>query len=74
MPDFLSFINEILWGSVMIYLLLGAGIWFSWQTRGIQFRYVRKFSRSLKKACTRSGRFNLFSGVMYQSCRPGWQR
>lgn len=25
MPDFLSFINEILWGSVMIYLLLGAG-------------------------------------------------
>ena len=30
MPDFLSFINEILWGSVMIYLLLGAGIWFSW--------------------------------------------
>jgi AGCS family alanine or glycine:cation symporter len=31
MPDFFSFINEILWGSVMIYLLLGAGIWFSWQ-------------------------------------------
>lgn len=28
MPDFLSFINEILWGSVMIYLLLGAGVWF----------------------------------------------
>lgn len=50
MPDFLSFINEILWGSVMIYLLLGAGIWFSWQTRGIQFRYVRKFGRSLKKS------------------------
>ncbi|AYJ95315.1 sodium:alanine symporter family protein [Klebsiella pneumoniae] len=50
MSDFLSFINEILWGSVMIYLLLGAGIWFSWQTRGIQFRYVRKFGRSLKKS------------------------
>ena len=28
MPDFLSFINEILWGSVMIYLLLGAGVLF----------------------------------------------
>lgn len=25
MPEFFSFINEILWGSVMIYLLLGAG-------------------------------------------------
>lgn len=54
MPDFLSFINEILWGSVMIYLLLGAGIWFSWQTRGIQFRYVRKFRPQSEKACTRS--------------------
>ena len=59
MPDFLSFINEILWGSVMIYLLLGAGIWFSWQTRGIQFRYVRKFA--LYQPC-RPGR-------QRQSCR-----
>lgn len=29
MPDFLSFIGEILWGSVMIYLLLGCGVWFT---------------------------------------------
>ena len=50
MPDFLSFINEILWGSVMIYLLLGAGVWFTWRTKFIQFRYIRQFSRSLKKS------------------------
>lgn len=50
MPDFLSFINEILWGSVMIYLLLGAGVWFTWRTKYIQFRYIRQFSRSLKKS------------------------
>ncbi|CAM3249042.1 Amino-acid carrier protein AlsT [Klebsiella spallanzanii] len=50
MPDFLSFINEILWGSVMIYLLLGAGIWFTWRTKYIQFRYIRQFSKSLKKS------------------------
>ena len=68
MPDFLSFINEILWGSVMIYLLLGAGIWFSWQTRGIQFRYVRKFGRSLKKS------LHPQPGALYQPCRPGRQR
>ena len=36
MPDFLSFISEILWGSVMIYLLLGCGIWFTWRTGYIQ--------------------------------------
>lgn len=54
MPDFLSFINEILWGSVMIYLLLGAGVWFTWRTKFIQFRYIRQFSRSLKRAFSRS--------------------
>lgn len=48
MPEFFSFINEILWGSVMIYLLLGAGCWFTWRTGFIQFRYIRQFSRSLK--------------------------
>ncbi|KNC88134.1 alanine/glycine:cation symporter family protein [Trabulsiella odontotermitis] len=48
MPDFLSFIKDMLWGSVMIYLLLGAGVWFTWQTGYIQFRYVRQFWRSLK--------------------------
>ena len=50
MPDFFSFINEILWGSVMIYLLLGAGIWLTWRTKFIQFRYVRQFGKSLKKS------------------------
>ncbi|HAT1609379.1 TPA: sodium:alanine symporter family protein [Raoultella planticola] len=50
MPDFFSFINEILWGSVMIYLLLGASIWFTWRTKFIQFRYVRQFGKNLKKS------------------------
>ena len=50
MPDFFSFINEILWGSVMIYLLLGAGVWFTWRTKCIQFRYVSQFGKSLRKS------------------------
>ncbi|MEX3021342.1 alanine/glycine:cation symporter family protein [Kluyvera sp. STS39-E] len=50
MPDFLSFISEILWGSVMIYLLLGCGLWFTWRTGYIQFRYIRQFSKSLKRS------------------------
>ncbi|HHZ8495923.1 TPA: alanine/glycine:cation symporter family protein [Enterobacter mori] len=52
MPDFLFFINEILWGSIMIYLLLGAGIWFTLRSGFIQFRYIRKFGRSLKNSLT----------------------
>lgn len=50
MPEFLTFISEILWGSVMIYLLLGCGIWFTWRTGYIQFRYIRQFSKSLKRS------------------------
>ena len=50
MPDFLSFISEILWGSVMIYLLLGAGVWFTWRTKFIQFRYIHQFGKNLKKS------------------------
>jgi AGCS family alanine or glycine:cation symporter len=51
MPDS-SFINEVLWGSIMIYLLLGAGIWFTLRSGFIQFRYIRKFGKSLKNSIT----------------------
>lgn len=50
MPDFFSFINSILWGSVMIYLLFGAGCWFTWRTGFVQFRYIRQFGKSLKNS------------------------
>lgn len=50
MPDFFFFINEVLWGSIMIYLLMGAGIWFTLRSGFIQFRYIRKFGRSLKNS------------------------
>ncbi|HDR2354980.1 TPA: sodium:alanine symporter family protein [Enterobacter roggenkampii] len=52
MPEFFFFINEVLWGSIMIYLLLGAGIWFTLRSGFIQFRYIRKFGRSLKNSVT----------------------
>ncbi|MTH45041.1 alanine/glycine:cation symporter family protein [Intestinirhabdus alba] len=50
MPDFFSFINDILWGSVLIYLLLGAGCWFTWRTGYAQLRYIRHFGKSLKNS------------------------
>jgi AGCS family alanine or glycine:cation symporter len=36
----------------MIYLLLGAGIWFTLRSGFIQFRYIRKFGKSLKNSIT----------------------
>ena len=50
MPDFFSFINSVLWGSVMIYLLFGAGCWFTFRTGFVQFRYIRQFGKSLKNS------------------------
>ncbi|MGB7802020.1 alanine/glycine:cation symporter family protein [Buttiauxella sp.] len=46
MADFFLFINEILWGSILIYLLAGAGIWFTWRCGFVQFRYLTQL-RSL---------------------------
>lgn len=64
MPEFLSFINEILWGSVMIYLLIGAGVWFTWRTGYIQFRYLRQFGKSLKSSLTpQSGGLTSFQAL-----------
>lgn len=63
MPDFFAFINEILWGSVMIYLLLGAGFWFTYRTGFVQFRYVRQFGKSLKIASTHNPGLTSFQAL-----------
>ncbi|STP79652.1 putative transport protein [Escherichia coli] len=69
MPDFFSFINSVLWGSVMIYLLFGAGCWFTFRTGFVQFRYIRQFGKSLKNSIhPQPGGFNLISVIVYQSC------
>jgi len=39
MTELLDFFDNILWGSILIYLLLGTGIYFSLRTRFIQFRH-----------------------------------
>lgn len=38
-------INGYLWGSVLIYLLTGCGIWFTWRLKGLQFtQFFHMFS------------------------------
>ncbi len=68
MPDFFSFINSVLWGSVMIYLLFGAGCWFTFRTGFVQFRYIRQFGKSLKNSIHPPPAVNLISVIVYQSC------
>ncbi|MGY6031167.1 alanine/glycine:cation symporter family protein [Phytobacter sp. AG2a] len=48
MPEFFSFISEILWGSLMLYLLLAVGIWFAFRSKFIPFRLRSDFLQNLK--------------------------
>ena len=38
MNNLIGFVNDLLWGSVLIYLLLGVGLFFTIRTRFVQFR------------------------------------
>ena len=41
----IDFLNNILWSYVVIYGLLGIGIYFTWKTGFIQFRYLKEMTR-----------------------------
>ena len=55
-PDLISYMNDLLWGSVLVYLLVGVGIYFTFRLGFIQFRHfghmfsVLKNSRKADKA------------------------
>lgn len=50
MTDLINFISNILWRSVLIYLLLGAGIYFTLRTRFIQIRHFSHMFSVLKNS------------------------
>ncbi|MCE1787519.1 sodium:alanine symporter family protein, partial [Enterobacter hormaechei] len=50
MTELISFFNSILWGSVLIYLLLGAGIYFTIRTGFIQIRHFGHMFSVLKNS------------------------
>jgi AGCS family alanine or glycine:cation symporter len=40
MNELITQINDALWGYVLIGALVAAGLWFTWKTKGVQFRMV----------------------------------
>ncbi|OYD25082.1 alanine/glycine:cation symporter family protein [Oceanimonas baumannii] len=48
MDSFIAFINNLLWGSVLIYLLLGVGVFFTFRLGFIQFRHFGHMFSVLK--------------------------
>ena len=50
--DLLTQINGILWGYILIAALIGCGLWFTWKTKGVQFRMVGEMFRLLTDSAT----------------------
>ncbi|MBQ9285318.1 MAG: alanine:cation symporter family protein [Bacteroidaceae bacterium] len=47
MPEQINAINDALWGYVLVAALVACGLWFTWRTRGVQFRMVGEMFRLL---------------------------
>lgn len=50
--------NDALWGYVLIGALVACGLWFTWRTKGVQFRMVGEMLRLLTDSAT-NGTSNL---------------
>lgn len=47
MNEVISQLNDALWGYVLVGVLVVCGLWFTWKTRGVQFRMVGEMMRLL---------------------------
>ena len=52
MNELITQINDAIWGYVLIAALIICGIWFTWKTRGVQFRMVGEMIRLLTDSAT----------------------
>ena len=47
MNELITSINDAIWGYVLVFVLVGCGLWFTWRTRFVQFRMVGEMIRLL---------------------------
>ena len=45
--ELITAVNDAVWGYVLIFALVGCGLWFTWRTRFVQFRMVGEMLRLL---------------------------
>ena len=45
--NLITTINDALWAYLLIGILVGCGLWFTWRTRFVQFRMVGEMIRLL---------------------------
>ena len=49
---FIQEINDAVWGYGLVTVLVACGLWFTWRTRGVQFRMVTEMFRLLTDSAT----------------------
>ena len=47
MAAFFTFLNDWLWGNILVAALVCCGLWFTWRTRFVQFRMIGEMIRLL---------------------------
>ena len=52
MEEWIVLISDAIWTYVLIAVLVSCGIWFTWKTRGVQFRMVGEMFRLLADSAT----------------------
>lgn len=52
MNDLITQVNDAIWGYVLIGALVLSGLWFTWKTKGVQFRMVGEMIRLLTDSAT----------------------
>ena len=52
MNDLITQVNDAIWGYVLIGALVMCGLWFTWKTKGVQFRMVGEMIRLLTDSAT----------------------
>ena len=48
--EWITQVNDAVWGYVLIFVLVGCGLWFTWCTRFVQFRMVGEMLRLLTES------------------------
>ncbi len=52
MNEVITYINDALWGYLLIGVLVACGFWFTWKTRGVQFCMIGEMFRLLTDSAT----------------------
>ncbi len=52
MNELITQISDALWGYIMVAALIACGLWFTWKTKGVQFRMIGEMFRLLTESAT----------------------